>query len=147
MAANSLNYNAIDLLPERFWIKVNKTESCWLWMGKIDDGYGRFSIGDRLYLVHRLAFAVMKSKLGTNTQVDHLCKVRNCLNPEHLEEVTSKENTRRGLIKVFNTDPNKCPYGHDYDVEIPGKAEGVTYKNCSKCHKARYAKRRLVRSN
>ena len=147
MASNSLDYNAIQELPERFWTKVNKTDSCWLWTGKIDDGYGRFQIGPKLYLVHRLAFAMLNHKLGENTQVDHLCKVRNCINPKHLDEVTSKENTRRGLIKKYNTDPNKCPYGHDYDREIPGKAEGSVYKNCSKCRKHRHAQKRLLVSN
>jgi hypothetical protein len=133
MASNSLNYNAIEKLPDRFWHKINKTDSCWLWMGKIDDGYGRFFINGKHYLVHRMAYAVLKNKLQENTQVDHLCKVRNCINPDHLEEVTSKENTRRGLSGKFNTDPNKCPYGHDYDYLLEGKAKGSVYLSCNKC--------------
>ena len=133
MASNSLNYNALEELSDRFWDKVNKTDSCWLWMGKIDDGYGRFFIGGKYYLVHRMAYVVLKEKLQENTQIDHLCKVRNCINPDHLEEVTSKENTRRGLSGKFNTDPNKCPNGHDYDVLLKGKAEGAVYLVCSKC--------------
>ena len=44
MAKPSLDYNSIEELPEHFWDKVNKTDSCWLWTGKIDDGYGRFNI-------------------------------------------------------------------------------------------------------
>lgn len=144
MASNSLNYNVIEQLPDKFWDKVNKTQSCWLWIGKIDDGYGRFCFGNKYYLVHRMSFAVLKDKLGENTQVDHLCKVRNCLNPDHLEEVTSKENTRRGLSKKFNTDPNKCAYGHDYDIEKPGKAEGSIYKICSTCNHRRAIKRKQL---
>ena len=133
MASNLLNYNAIEELSDRFWDRVNKTDSCWLWMGKIDDGYGRFFIGGKYYLVHRMAYVVLKEKLQENTQVDHLCKVRNCINPDHLEEVTSKENTRRGLSGKFNTDPNKCVNGHDYDRLLDGKAEGSVYLVCSKC--------------
>lgn len=145
MAANSLNYNAITELPDQFWDRVNKEESCWLWMGKIDDGYGRWHVAGKYHLVHRLAFVVLKHKLGENTQVDHLCKVRNCLNPDHLEEVTPKENTRRGLTKRFNTDPDKCPYGHDYAKQIKGKAEGSIYKVCNVCHNKRN-KSRATRS-
>jgi len=144
MASNSLDYNAFDELPERFWDKVIKTDTCWLWMGKIDDGYGRFHTAGKYYLVHRMSFVVLKQKLQENTQVDHLCKVRNCLNPDHLDEVTSKENTRRGLAKIYNTDPNKCPYGHDYDGEIAGKAEGSIYKVCRKCQIRRSKNRRKL---
>jgi hypothetical protein len=133
MAKNSLDYNQFNEIPERFWKYVIKTDTCWLWLGKTDDGYGRFHINYKFYLTHRLIYAVMKSKLGSNSQIDHLCKNRNCCNPDHLEEVTHIENTRRGLAKKFNTDPNKCPHGHDYDYQIPGKAEGSIYKVCRTC--------------
>lgn len=138
MASASLDYNSITSLPDRFWDKVDKTDTCWLWTAKTDDGYGRFGLGDgKQYLVHRLAFALLKEKIGENMQLDHLCNVRNCLNPDHLEQVTSKENTRRGLAKVFNSDPNLCPRGHAYDKEVPGKAPGSVYMACTTCTKER----------
>jgi hypothetical protein len=143
MAKASLDYNSIDVadLDVRFWAKVIKTDSCWLWTGKMDDGYGRHGFRNKQYLVHRMVFAVLKEKIIDNLQVDHLCKVRNCLNPEHLEQVTSKENTRRGLSKLFNTDPDLCPYGHDYDVDLPGKIlGGPMYKHCSTCRGGKRAK-------
>jgi len=143
MAKNSLDYNQFTELPERFWLYVEKTDTCWLWKGKIDDGYGRFWIIDKLYLTHRLIYAVLKNKLQNNSQIDHLCKIRNCCNPEHLEEVTGRENTRRGLAKKYNTDPSKCPYGHVYDHKIPGKAEGSVYMVCKTCQK----KRSMSRTN
>jgi hypothetical protein len=137
MAKGSLDYNAVKELPDSFWKKVNKTDSCWLWLGKKDDGYGRTILpgyGPQQYLVHRLSFALLKDKIILNLQIDHLCKVRDCLNPDHLEQVTSKENTRRGLSNVYNSDPNKCPYGHEYTHEVPGKIiDGPMYKVCSDC--------------
>ena len=144
MANNSLNYNVFEDLPKTFWAKVTKTETCWLWTSKIDDGYGRMYIRGKYYLVHRMVYVSLKNKLGENTQVDHLCKVRNCVNPDHLDEVSGKENTRRGLSQRFNTDPNKCPYGHDYDGQIKGKAEGSIYKVCSKCRNDKSGKRKQL---
>jgi hypothetical protein len=137
MASASLDYNKFDELPELFWNKVDKTGNCWLWLGKKDDGYGRWSPpGEKpQYLVHRLSFAVLKEKIIDNLQIDHLCITRACLNPDHLEQVTTKENTRRGLAKIANTDPNLCPHGHEYDGEVLGKAPGSIYKTCSSCRK------------
>ena len=65
MASASLDYNKFDELPELFWNKVDKTGNCWLWLGKKDDGYGRWSPpGEKpQYLVHRLSFAVLKEKI------------------------------------------------------------------------------------
>ena len=137
MASASLDYNKFNELPELFWNKVEKTETCWFWLGKKDDGYGRWAPQgeSKQYLVHRLSFAVLKQKIESNMQIDHLCKTRHCLNPDHLEQVTTKENTRRGLSGVFNTDPELCPHGHEYDGEVPGKAPGSIYKTCSTCSK------------
>jgi hypothetical protein len=141
MASASLDYNKFEELPDLFWNKVDKTGDCWIWTAKVDDGYGRWAPpGEtKQYLVHRLSFAVLKEKIQNNLQVDHLCKVRNCLNPDHLEQVTTKENTRRGLAKKFNTDPNLCPYGHEYDKEVPGKAPDSIYKVCTTCAKEKGA--------
>ena len=137
MAKASIDYNCYEELPEAFWDKVDKTETCWLWTAKKDDGYGRWAPPGKAqqYLVHRLAFAVLKEKIQEGMQIDHLCKTRHCVNPDHLEQVTSKENTRRGLSNVFNSDPDLCPHGHEYTGETPGKAEGVIYKVCIECHR------------
>jgi len=109
MAQNSLDYNSISELPERFWDKVNKTDTCWLWQGKIDDGYGRFPFKGTTYLVHRLVVAVLKEKLADGTKVDHICKVRNCCNPDHLRQVTPSQNTKGNKKQVDST---LCVNGH-----------------------------------
>lgn len=139
MAKSSLDYNKFDDLPPAFWEKVDKTEECWLWTAKKDDGYGRWAPPgeEKQYLVHRLSFAVLKEKIQDGMQIDHLCNTRNCINPDHLEQVTSKENTRRGLSKVFNSDPDLCPHGHEYNYQVPGKAPGAVYNVCGTCSGSR----------
>lgn len=109
MAKPSLDYNSIEELPEHFWDKVTKTDSCWLWTGKIDDGYGRFNIKGTLYLVHRLTMSVLKEKIVDGLVVDHLCMVRNCCNPDHLRQATIAENTKK---RKLNLDPTFCVNGH-----------------------------------
>jgi hypothetical protein len=109
MAKPSIDYNILEELPERFWDKVNKTDDCWLWTGKIDDGYGRFSYKGILYLVHRLVVATLKEPVVDGMVIDHICRVRNCCNPDHLRQVTISENTKK-LKK--QEDPTTCVNGH-----------------------------------
>lgn len=109
MAKASLEYNSIGQLPVDFWNKVNKTDDCWLWTGKIDDGYGRVYIKGTHYLVHRLMVAIMKEPVLPDMVIDHICKVRNCCNPDHLRQVTKSENN---LTRKNNPDPTLCINGH-----------------------------------
>lgn len=143
MARPSLDYNSVEDLPDNFWSKVNKTDSCWLWTGKTDDGYGRFNIRGKLYLSHRLTMAVLKEKIAENMQVDHLCSVRNCCNPDHLEQVTFSENTKRGRGRYAQPDMTKCINGHpltgpdaqthvsDRRTRSSGVVASVTCKVCN----------------
>jgi hypothetical protein len=109
MAKASIDYNIKDDLPQRFWDNVNKTDSCWLWTGKIDDGYGRFRFNGITYLVHRLVTAVFKEEVKTSMVIDHICGTRNCCNPEHLRQVTISENTKNRRKQV---DESQCVNGH-----------------------------------
>ena len=78
------------MLPERFWNKVNKTEGCWLWTAALSHGYGRFGKGGA---AHRLAWEDRNGPIPEGLVLDHLCRVPRCVNPEHLEPVTHRENT------------------------------------------------------
>lgn len=129
MAKSKLDYNVFtekDLKPS-FWAKVKKTDGCWLWTGKIDDGYGRVNLRHEgkthLYGVHRLMSAIYHGGVDKDVEVDHLCRIRHCCNPDHLEQVTTQENTRRGKGRKSQPDPNKCVNGHplegpDADVHV-----------------------------
>lgn len=82
---------------DRFWRHVEKTDTCWLWTAsKQKDGYGQFvAFFNKPQLVHRLAYFLCKGGFDDEMTIDHLCYVRNCVNPDHLEVVTRAENTRR----------------------------------------------------
>lgn len=81
---------------ERFWKRVDKTGDCWLWTGGVDwDGYGLFR-GDNCTIgAHRFAYQDLRGAIPDGYVTDHLCRVRRCVNPDHMEIVTPAENTRR----------------------------------------------------
>jgi len=84
-------------LTNKFWDKVNKTSTYWLWTGaKNPQGYGQTRINYKLFLAHRITYMTIIGEIPKNLELDHLCRVRNCINPEHLEPVTHKENMLRG---------------------------------------------------
>lgn len=125
-------------LPERFWSKVRKTEGCWLWTaGKYSNGYGQFSIGDQKALAHRLSYEQANGKIPKDLQIDHLCRVRHCVNPSHLELVTSRENTMRGEnFSATNARKTHCPQGHEYSVENT-RRDNKNRRYCKACGRIR----------
>jgi hypothetical protein len=114
----------------RFWRHVDpcRTDGCMLWIGKLTTGgYAQFDS-------HR-AHAFLIGKAPTGLQWDHLCRVRHCVNPEHLEAVTAKENIRRSI----SCTKTHCKNGHLYSyVNKHG------YRICRQCQKDSYLRRRLA---
>ena len=106
-------------LTDRFWAKVNKTETCWLWMGSHHaNGYGNFSFtnrGPNVY-AHRFAYQLLVGPVPTGLQLDHLCRIRDCVRPEHLEVVTCRQNILRGVgLTAQNAIKTHCAHGHPFD--------------------------------
>lgn len=87
---------------ERFWKYVDASGPCWLWQGyRTHDGYGRFNIRRGLARgAHRFSWTTLVGEIPDGMQIDHLCRVRHCVNPDHLEVVTSWQNTLRGRNPV-----------------------------------------------
>lgn len=89
---------------------------CWLWTRAYDGpGYGRLLVGGRKTGAHRLSYEAFVGSIGPGLQVDHLCRNRACVNPSHLEVVTSRINTLRGQgPSAQHARKATCRRGHPY---------------------------------
>ena len=106
----------------RFWKKVDiRRGGCWLWTAGVDEhGYGRFKDDHREASLgaHRWAYTTFIGDIPEGLTIDHLCRIRNCVNPFHLEAVTNRENVLRGVgPSAENGRKTHCPVGHAYDEE------------------------------
>jgi len=101
-------------LPQRFWDKIVKSTGCWIWEGSLDqDGYGRFMLDGRNRRAHVLTWEAEYGPVPDGKQLDHLCRVRRCVRPSHLEPVTRRENILRGEGQsAVNARKTHCIHGH-----------------------------------
>jgi len=80
-------------MEERFWSKVNKTSGgCWLWTGLLREGYGRFYVEGKTLTAHRVSWLIADRIIPEGLVLRHKCLNKNCVNPDHLETGTQKEN-------------------------------------------------------
>ena len=86
--------------------RVDVTESCWLWTGPtMKDGYGYLGVDGVSWLAHRWSYTHHKGPIPDGLEIDHLCFVRACVNPAHLEAVTHAENVARSVRRRREGDP------------------------------------------
>lgn len=99
---------------KHFWERVNKTDTCWLWTGPQQGlGYGQASLNRKPTLVHRMSWKLINGPIPEGLVLDHLCRVRHCVNPEHMEPVTMRENILRGVGRgAINAKKTHCKRGH-----------------------------------
>lgn len=120
---------------ERFWKKVFKTSTCWVWTASLrQSGYGQFRLGGKIRRAHIVAYEFEVGPVPAGLELDHTCRILACVNPAHLEPVTHAENCRRGNVGKFSRDKTHCPQGHAYDkvntyVTPGGKRHCRTCKN------------------
>lgn len=76
--------------------EVNPASGCWEWLLKKDRGYGRVRVGNSAMQAHRFFYEIRFGRVPQGMTLDHLCRNRSCVNPEHLEPVTAQENVQRG---------------------------------------------------
>lgn len=102
-----------------YMIETNKLQDkCWLWARAIDaTGYGVLGLSidgkRKKYLAHRVVYEALKGAIEKGYDVDHLCRARSCINPDHLEAVTHRENMRRGISPKWVAYNNgTCVKGH-----------------------------------
>lgn len=141
-------------LMERLWAKVDKNGPtpeacpgpCWLWTGVVNwQGYGRISegrAGQRYLQAHRVTYEDAKGPIPTGLEPDHLCRVRNCVNPAHLELVTHRENLLRGETFVArHAAKTRCLRGHPFTAENT-YVDSAGGRNCRTCGRLRKARQR-----
>jgi len=133
-------------LPQRFWDKVSPepNSGCWLWNGAIDrGGYGRVATGNwRSAGAHRTAYTALVGPVPASLHLDHLCRVRCCVNPAHLEPVTPRENMLRGVSPhAVNARKTHCAKGHPMR-DHAGRRECIF---CRRAYRAKWYRERRAK--
>lgn len=115
---------------QRFWAKVDKAGDCWLWTGATaSHGYGHFWDGRVFILAHRYSLVIAQRLTDPSLHVDHLCRNRICVRPEHLELVTQGENNIRAL--PYRRIREHCRRGHAFAQT--GFINSNGYRECREC--------------
>lgn len=124
---------------EAFWARVWKGsgDRCWLWSGNVrPDGYGVFQYDHERVMAHRAAYEMFVGPIPEGLDLDHLCRVRNCIRPAHLEPVTRRVNVLRGVGPSAQAAARDCcSNGHTYTDESTYWYRG--YRMCKTCWRER----------
>jgi len=140
---------ALDV-PGRFWPRVQMPDSsdpfgCWIWVGARNrKGYGVMSVYGHHAPAHRVSWMLAGRPLTPGLTLDHTCRVRECVNPDHLEEVTRGENVMRGdTLPAAGRLRTACLRGHPLDGIRTDHGRPVRY--CKTCRSAQnYAYKRSL---
>ena len=131
-------------LRVRFENMVERTDTCWLWRGAITKkGFGTMHVTSQPRKVsahaHRIAWELYRGPIPDGLTIDHLCRVKHCVNPAHMEPVTSSENTRRSDNPAMqNARATHCKNGHEWTPEntLRQGPQGQ-WRWCRECGRAR----------
>jgi hypothetical protein len=120
---------------ERFWPKVDFSADCWTWQASVSTGgYGKFSISTSTWRnAHRIAYELLVGPIPVGLELDHLCKNRLCVNPDHLEPVSRRiNNLRSASITANRARQTHCIRGHEFTPENT-RVDRRNRRNCRRC--------------
>lgn len=128
---------------ERFWAQVAKTATCWIWTGhRNPGGYGITCFERKNQGAHRIAYQLRVGEIPDGLVLDHLCRNPSCVRPDHLEAVTYRTNTLRGVGPAArNAAATHCHRGHPFDGENTRITPSGT-RSCRTCARERTRARR-----
>jgi len=119
-------------------IRHDPETGCWIWLGsKNRYGYGGAKWNGTSIMAHRVFYYLLVGDIAPDLEIDHLCRVRNCVNPAHLEAVSHGENLKRKFEALG------CSNGHPFTTEsrqIIRPTKGNPYRRCKICERARQLK-------
>jgi hypothetical protein len=115
------------------FLEMKPNCGCWFWMGAVSKGYGNFSIKAEGFQAHRVSFHLFNGPLLQGLQIDHLCRNKLCVRPDHLEQVSARENTLRGRgPSAINAKRTNCNFGHALSGDnLLMRKDGS--RRCKKC--------------
>lgn len=98
---------------QNFWARVLKAPSCWIWLlSKNHKGYGEYGFRGVTVACHRFSWVLANGPIPPDLQIDHICRVRHCVNPDHLRLLRPEQNAL--LSPKHNAFKAYCPAGHPY---------------------------------
>lgn len=136
-------------IPKHIEAKINRSGPipeerpdlgpCWIYTGYLSQrGYGRTAIKGKSVRVHRVVFEALRGPIPEGLEPDHLCRVKACCNPTHLEPVPHRVNAQRGVTGKHFAQRTHCPKGHPYSEEntrIKKQKGGTINRVCRACEK------------
>ena len=122
---------------DRLMKKVEKRGTCWVWTGSLNfNGYAMTTIGGRQTVAHRALYELLVDNVPEGLVLDHLCRLRSCVNPDHLEPVTPRTNVLRGKgVVARSAERQTCFYGHPL---VP-RTDDHPRRYCKVCNAERMA--------
>lgn len=127
---------------DRFMAKVSPepNSGCWLWLASAQKGdYGHIWDGQAVVAAHLWSYRYHKGEIPKGFQIDHICRVTLCVNPDHLEAVTPSVNIQRSAVPILtgmiNSGKTYCPRGHAYTPENTYYYKNRKHRQCKTCNR------------